>query len=49
MRVKVTMACQECKRRNYNSMKNKRNDPERIELRKYCKWCGTVTVHKETK
>jgi large subunit ribosomal protein L33 len=49
MRVRVTMACQECKRRNYNSMKNKRNDPERIELRKYCKWCGTVTVHKETK
>ncbi|HLA82682.1 MAG TPA: 50S ribosomal protein L33 [Thermoleophilia bacterium] len=49
MRVRVTMACGECKRRNYNSMKNKRNDPERIELRKYCKWCGTVTVHKETK
>jgi large subunit ribosomal protein L33 len=49
MRVRVTMACQECKRRNYTSMKNKRNDPERIELRKYCKWCGTVTVHKETK
>jgi large subunit ribosomal protein L33 len=43
------MACQECKRRNYTSMKNKRNDPERIELNKYCKWCGTVTVHKETK
>ena len=49
MRVRVTMACQECKRRNYTSMKNKRNDPERIELLKYCKWCGTVTVHKETK
>jgi len=49
MRVRVTMACQECKRRNYTSMKNKRNDPERIELRKYCKWCGSVTVHKETK
>ena len=49
MRVRVTMACQECKRRNYSTMKNKRNDPDRIELRKYCKWCGTVTVHKETK
>ena len=43
MRVRVTMACQECKRRNYTTMKNKRNDPERIELRKYCKWCDTVT------
>jgi large subunit ribosomal protein L33 len=49
MRVRVTMACQECKHRNYATMKNKRNDPERIELRKYCKWCDTVTVHKETK
>jgi len=49
MRVRVTMACQECKHRNYTSMKNKRNDPDRIELRKYCRWCGTVTVHKETK
>jgi large subunit ribosomal protein L33 len=49
MRVKVTMACEECKRRNYYTMKNKTNDPDRIELRKYCKWCDTVTVHKETK
>ncbi len=49
MRVRVTMACQECKHRNYTTMKNKRNDPERIELNKYCKWCDTVTVHKETK
>ncbi|GAB4247373.1 MAG: 50S ribosomal protein L33 [Thermoleophilia bacterium] len=49
MRVRVTMACQECKRRNYTTMKNKRNDPERIEFRKYCRWCDTHTVHKETK
>ncbi|MCL5942963.1 MAG: 50S ribosomal protein L33 [Actinobacteria bacterium] len=49
MRVRVTMACQECKRRNYTTMKNKRNDPERIELQKFCRWCGTHTVHKETK
>lgn len=49
MRVRVTLACQECKRRNYTSMKNKRNDPERIELRKFCKWCGSHTPHKETK
>jgi large subunit ribosomal protein L33 len=49
MRVRITMACQECKRRNYVTMKNKRNDPDRIELRKYCKWCDTVTAHKETK
>ena len=26
MRVKVTLACSECKQRNYNTMKNKKND-----------------------
>ena len=25
-RVKVTLACTECKQRNYNTMKNKRNN-----------------------
>ena len=49
MRVRVTLACQDCKRRNYSTMKNKRNDPERIEMKKYCKWCEKHTAHKETK
>ena len=49
MRVRVTLACQDCKRRNYTTMKNKRNDPERIEMQKYCKWCEKHTAHKETK
>jgi len=48
-RVKVTLECMECKQRNYDTMKNKKNDPERIELRKYCKFCRRETVHKETK
>ena len=49
MRVAVTLACGECKRRNYISTKNKKNDPDRIELKKYCKFCKTHTAHKETK
>ena len=36
MRVKVTLACTECKQRNYNTVKNKKNDPDRVELKKYC-------------
>ena len=28
MRVKITLACTECKQRNYDTMKNKKNDPE---------------------
>ena len=27
MRVKITLACTECKQRNYNTMKNKKNSP----------------------
>ena len=49
MRVKVTMACQECKQRNYNTVKNKKNNSERIELSKYCPFCNKHTLHKETK
>jgi large subunit ribosomal protein L33 len=49
VRIAVTLACEECKRRNYQSNKNRRNDPERIELRKYCRWCGRHTSHKETR
>ena len=49
VRIAVTLACEECKRRNYQSNKNRRNDPERIELRKYCRWCGRHTAHKETR
>ncbi|HHV97320.1 MAG TPA: 50S ribosomal protein L33 [Clostridiaceae bacterium] len=49
MRVKITLACSECKRRNYNTTKNRKNDPDRIELSKYCKFCRKHTVHRETR
>ena len=49
MRSKVTLACTDCKQRNYNTMKNKKNDPDRIEMKKYCKFCKAHTEHKETK
>jgi large subunit ribosomal protein L33 len=49
VRIAVTLACDECKRRNYQSEKSKRNDPNRIELRKYCRWCQKHTGHRETR
>jgi len=49
VRVNVTLACEECKRRNYITTKNKKNNPDRIELKKYCKFDKKHTVHKETK
>lgn len=49
MRVNVTLECSECKRRNYTTKKNKKNDSGRIEMKKYCPFCKTHTTHKETK
>ena len=49
IRIAVTLACEDCKRRNYQTNKSKRNNPDRIELRKYCRWCGKHTPHKETR
>ncbi|HVJ47552.1 50S ribosomal protein L33 [Desulfitobacterium sp.] len=49
MRVALNLACTECKNRNYATMKNKKNNPDRLELKKYCKFCKIHTTHKETK
>ena len=49
MRVKIVFACTECKQRNYTTMKNKKNDPDRLEMKKYCRFCRKHTLHRETK
>lgn len=49
VRVKVTLACTECKQRNYSTVKNKKNNPDRLEVKKYCPFCHKHTIHKETK
>jgi large subunit ribosomal protein L33 len=49
MRVNITLECTECKERNYLSNKNKRNNPDRLEVKKYCPRESKVTLHRETK
>ncbi|HAV20546.1 MAG: 50S ribosomal protein L33 [Bacillota bacterium] len=49
MRIGITLECTQCKRRNYRTEKNKRNDPDRIELKRYCSFCKSHTVHRETR
>lgn len=49
MRTQVTLACTECKRRNYTTDKNKSKTPDRMELKKYCPWCHKHTLHRETR
>ena len=46
-RIEVTLACEDCKRRNYITMKNKQNDRERIEMKKYCR--GSVCTRRTRK
>lgn len=48
-RVKITLACTECKQRNYDKMKNKKNTTDRLELNKYCRFCRKHTLHREAK
>jgi large subunit ribosomal protein L33 len=48
-RDQVTLACTECKRRNYLTTKNKRTMPDRLELKKYCRFERKRTLHKEVK
>lgn len=49
MADKVKLECTECKNRNYDTTKNKKNHSERLELKKYCPFCKKHTVHRETK
>ena len=49
MRTKITLACQDCKQRNYNTMKEKKNHPDRMEVKKFCRFCNKHTAHRETK
>lgn len=48
-RVIITMACTDCKNRNYSTYKNKKNDSGRLELKKFCPNCGRHTAHRETR
>jgi len=49
IRPKITLACQECKSRNYITRKNRRNDPDRLELKKFCPKDRKHTIHRETR
>ena len=46
---KITLACDGCHGRNYLTFKNASVNPQRLELKKFCRKCGSHTLHKETK
>jgi len=49
MQEVITLFCSVCKRRNYTGSRNTRKKKDKVELRKYCRWCNKHTIHRETK
>lgn len=49
MREKINLECTVCKNRNYSMFKNKKAHPEKLETKKYCRFCRKHTAHKEIK
>ena len=47
MRDIITLACTDCKRRNYSTTKNKKKTTERLEMSKYCRFCRKHIAHRE--
>ncbi len=45
----VTLACTECKRRNYTTTKNRRSTPGRLEQKKFCPFERKHVLHRETR
>ena len=57
-RLGITLECTECRSNEtkrsagvsrYTTKKNRKNTPERIELKKFCRYCNQHTTHKEIK
>jgi large subunit ribosomal protein L33 len=48
-RVVIHLACTECRSRNYTTTKNRRNDSDRLEFRKFCPRCRGHRVHREVR
>jgi len=45
----IYLACTQCQERNYTTEKNKKNDAQRLELKKFCPRCRSQKLHRETK
>ncbi len=45
----ITMGCTDCRERTYSSEKNRRNDPDRLELKKFCPRCRSHKLHREVR
>lgn len=49
MRDLISFQCEQCRRRNYTTTKNKKTTTDKLSMRKFCSHCRIHTVHKEAK
>ncbi|MDE2823262.1 MAG: 50S ribosomal protein L33 [Chloroflexota bacterium] len=49
VRILINLGCTKCRERTYHSSKNRRNDPDRLELKKYCPRCRTHVLYREVR
>jgi large subunit ribosomal protein L33 len=56
LRILIILECIECRKNEkkpgisrYHSEKNRANTTKKLELKKFCKYCITHTIHKEIK
>ncbi len=49
MRELVGFACDQCKRKNYTTSKNRKTTTDKLVMKKFCSFCRTHTQHKEVK
>ncbi len=45
----IHLACTECQERTYTTTKNRKNDTQRLELKKYCPRCRVHRLHREVR
>ncbi|MBX4209774.1 MAG: 50S ribosomal protein L33 [Mollicutes bacterium PWAP] len=45
----ITLRCKECKEENYITKKNKKEHPEKLEVKKFCSKSRKHTIHIEKK
>jgi large subunit ribosomal protein L33 len=48
-RIIINLACSECRERTYTTTKNRRNDPDRLTLKKFCPRCRAHRQHREVR
>ena len=49
MRELIGFACDQCKRKNYTTTKNRKKTTDKLAFKKFCPFCRAHTLHREVK